>query len=106
MCLAMLLFGGGIFPPMIRLNCGWVETCIHQSRNANSLLRLLFALWSWMLVLFSVLLFGQGKVGTISNDFRMWLMIPNLIVISAILVLSPLAASALVKSPKNYSASG
>jgi hypothetical protein len=98
--LAMLLFGGGIFPPVIGIIGGLVGTRINgaltwwRGRRNSTLLRLLALLWPWTLVLFFVLLLGQWIVGAISNEFMTQLMVPNLILVLLLLVLAPLSALA------------
>jgi hypothetical protein len=92
--LAMLLFGGGIFPPLIGVIGGLVGIGIGKSRKADSPLRFLAALWPWTLILFFVLLLGQWIVGAVANDLMTQLMIPNLSLVLLLLVLTPLAAFA------------
>jgi hypothetical protein len=92
--LAMLLFGGGIFPPVIGFIGGLVGTRINKPRRADTPLGFLSVLWPWTLILFFILLFGQWIVGAISNEFMTQIMIPNLSLVLLLLVLSPLSAFA------------
>ena len=97
---AMLLLGGGIFPPLIGIIGGVVGTRIKAPLSwwrrhlTGTPLRVLAMLWPWTLVLFFVLLFGQWIVGALSNDFMTGLMVPNLVLVLALLILSPLSAFA------------
>ena len=54
---AMLLFGGGIFPPVIGIIGGLVGTRINKPRRADTPIRFLAVLWPWTLILFFVLPF-------------------------------------------------
>ncbi len=72
--LAMLLFGGGIFPPVIGIAGGAVGTRINtpiawwRKRFSGGAGRFLAALWPWTVIVFFVGLFGQFVVGYFFND--------------------------------------
>jgi hypothetical protein len=74
---ALLLVGGGLFPPVIGVIGGIVATRVHvppkerPEGRFNGLSRFLAALWPWSLVAFFVWVFGQFIIGYFSND---WLM--------------------------------
>jgi hypothetical protein len=88
--LGLLLFGGGIFPPLIGIIGGVTGTRINAGVNTQpgSVWRTLAKLWPWILVVFFVLLFGQFPIGFLNND-SMPLLIP--VVLLGLLVLSLLA---------------
>jgi hypothetical protein len=76
---ALLLVGGGLFPPLIGIVAGAVGTRINapQTRQPTRLSRFLAALWPWPLVAFFVWMLGQFVVGHFFNE---WLMASGLIV--------------------------
>lgn len=88
--LGLLLFGGGIFPPLIGIIGGVAGTRINTRLNKRpgSMWRTLAKLWPWTLVVFFVLLFGQFAIGYLNND-SMPLIIP--VVLLGLLVMSLLA---------------
>jgi len=92
--IAMLLLGGGIFPPLIGIIGGLTGTRINKPRRTDTPIHFLSVLWPWTLILFFVLLFGQWIVGAISNEFMTKIIIPNLLLVLALLILSPLSAFA------------
>jgi hypothetical protein len=71
----MLLFGGGIFPPLIGIVAGVAGTKINAPltrqpmRLCSSMLRFLAKLWPWPLVIFLVWIIGQWIVGYFFNEF-------------------------------------
>jgi hypothetical protein len=85
----LLLFGGGIFPPVIAMIGGLVANAIHtplrwwRSRLSNGVVQLLAVLWPWPLVVFmGWTLAGQWIVGHFFNDFMVqnaWL-VPLLVI--------------------------
>ena len=98
--LAMLLFGGGIFPPVIGMAGGAVGTRINtpiawwRKRFSGGAGRFLAALWPWTVIVLFVGLFGQFLVGHFFNDFLLrngWLI---LVLIPLVLVLTVLSAFA------------
>jgi hypothetical protein len=68
---ALLLFGGGLVPPVIGIVAGVIATKINAplTRQPGSVLRFLAGLWPWPLVAFFVWAFGQFAVGHFFNDF-------------------------------------
>ena len=71
--IALLLFGGGIFPPAIGVIAGVVATRINAplNRQPGRVLSFLARLWPWPLVAFFVWAFGQFLVGHYFNEFLM-----------------------------------
>ena len=90
--LGLLLFGGGIFPPVIGIIAGVVGTRIHTplKRQPGPVWRTLAKLWPWALVVFFVWLFGQFVIGHFFNEFLM----ENAVLIP-VLILGPLVLSIL-----------
>jgi len=78
--LGLLLFGGGIFPPLIGIIGGVAGTRINTRLNTQPgpMWRTLAKLWPWTLVVFFVLLFGQFPIGYFNNN-SMPLVIPVMI---------------------------
>jgi hypothetical protein len=68
---ALLLFGGGLVPPVIGIVAGVIATRINAplTRQPGSVLRFLARLWPWPLVAFFVWALGQFAVGHFFNDF-------------------------------------
>ncbi len=72
---ALLLFGGGIFPPLIGIIGGVTGTKINKpltrqpGQRSDNILRFLAKLWPWPLVILMVWLLGQFAVGHFFNDF-------------------------------------
>ncbi len=73
LCLGLLLFGGGMFPPVIGMVGGLVGTQINtpMKQQPGTIWKMLAALWPWILILYFVLLFSQFAVGYFFNDFVM-----------------------------------
>jgi hypothetical protein len=75
--IALLLTGGGIFPPVIGLVGGIVAASVNkpisrQLRGVRAKVSKVFAsLWSWTLVAFFVFLFGQFPAGYFFNDLML-----------------------------------
>jgi hypothetical protein len=96
LCVPLLLFGGGLFPPLIGLIAGALGTRIHKplnpkgSRLTGGLLRFLAALWPWALAVYVLWVLGQWIIGHFFND---WLLANGYIII--VMVLGSLALSAL-----------
>ncbi len=88
--IALLLVGGGLFPPVIGFVAGVVATRINVpvTRQPGRVLSLLARWWPWPLVAFFVWAFGQFAVGYFFNDLLMQssFLVPLLIV--GLLVLS------------------
>jgi hypothetical protein len=93
LCLGLLLFGGGIFPPVIGIVGGLVGTKINTpvKKRAGAGWRTLATLWPWTLILYFVFLFSQFVVGYFFND---WLMANGAAAIP-LLILGLLALSVL-----------
>jgi hypothetical protein len=68
---ALLLFGGGFFPPLIGMVGGAAGTQINRplSGRAGSVTRFAAKLWPWSLVILIVCLLAQIPVGYFFNDF-------------------------------------
>jgi hypothetical protein len=73
--IALLLVGGGLFPPLIGIIAGVAGTKINAPlarqpmHLSGSILRFLTKLWSWPLVIFLVWVFGQWIIGYFFNEF-------------------------------------
>jgi hypothetical protein len=87
----LLLFGGGLFPPLIGVIAGALGTRINKpldperSRLSGGLLQFLATLWPWALALYVVWVFGQWVIGYFFND---WLLANGYLIL--IMVLGPL----------------
>lgn len=98
--IALLLVGGGLFPPVIGIIAGWVATRINApltkqpARLSGKVLGFLAMLWPWPLVLFFAWAFGQFIVGYFFNEFLQsgGFLIPLLII--GLLILSILTGYA------------
>jgi len=88
--IALLLFGGGIFPPIIGLVGGAAGTQINKplTRQSGGITRFAAKLWPWPLVLLLVWLLGQFPVGYFFNDFLKSIMYFGLALILTMLPLS------------------
>ena len=88
----LLLFGGGIFPPLIGIIAGALGTRINKplnpegSRLSSGVLRFLAILWPWSLTLFVLWVLGQWVIGHFVND---WLLANGYLII--VMVLGTLA---------------
>ena len=94
---ALLLFGGGLFPPLIGILGGVAGLKIHKPlpvKRPNSMLRLAARLWPWPLVIFLVWIFGQFPVGYFFNDFLQSIMGFGVLLILAMLPASVYTAYA------------
>jgi hypothetical protein len=91
LCVPLLLFGGGIFPPIIGVIAGALGTRIHkplkprESRLTGGLVRFLAVLWPWALGIYAAWVLGQWVIGHFFND---WLLANGYLII--IMVLGPL----------------
>jgi MFS family permease len=91
LCVPLLLFGGGIFPPIIGVIAGALGTRIHkplkprESRLTSGLVRFLAVLWPWALGIYAAWVLGQWVIGHFFND---WLLANGYLII--IMVLGPL----------------
>jgi hypothetical protein len=92
----MLLFGGGIFPPLIGIVGGAVGINRGPARNRNRrtglFVRFLSGLWPWPLIVLAAWLLGQWLVGYFFNDFLMSSGFVFPILIVGLLLLSVLTA--------------
>jgi hypothetical protein len=111
--IALLLAGGGLFPPVIGAIAGVVGTRINAplTRRPGSVSRFLAKLWPWSLVAFFVWALGQFLVGRYLNELlqKSGFLSPLLIV--GLLVLSILTAYAsdiqtTTESPQAHSLGG
>jgi hypothetical protein len=94
---ALLLFGGGIFPPLIGLIGGMAGTRINKPlarKQSGSILRFTAKLWPWPLVIFLGWVFGQFIVGYFFNDFLQSIMCFGVLLILIMLPLSVYSAYA------------
>jgi hypothetical protein len=88
LCIPLLLFGGGFFPPLIGIIAGALGTRINKplnpeaSRLSGGLLRFLAVLWPWSLALYVMWVFGQWVIGHFFND---WLLANGYIIIVMVL---------------------
>jgi len=73
LCLGLLLFGGGIFPPLIGIIGGLIGTKINTplKNQPGPFWDLLARAWPWTVILFFVWLFSQFVVGYFFNEFVM-----------------------------------
>jgi len=87
---ALLLVGGGLFPPVIGLIAGVVATRINAplTRRPGRVLGFLAKVWPWPLVAFFVWVFGQFLVGYLFNEFLMQTGFLSPLLIVGLLVLS------------------
>jgi hypothetical protein len=88
--LALLLVGGGLFPPAIGFVAGVVATRINVpiTRQPGRVSSFLARLWPWPLVAFFVWAFGQILVGYYFNEFLMQTSFLSPLLIVGLLVLS------------------
>jgi hypothetical protein len=88
LCIPLLLFGGGIFPPLIGIIAGALGTRIHKplnpegSRLSGGLLRFLALLWPWSLALYVGWVWGQWVIGHFFNE---WLLANGYLIIVIVL---------------------
>jgi len=96
----MLLFGGGIFPPLIGIVAGAVGTRINRraafspNHRPGVIVRIISRLWPWTLIVLAGWLLGQWLVGYFFNDLLMASGFAAPILIIGLLVLSLLTAMA------------
>ena len=95
--IVLLLFGGGIFPPLIDIVGGIAGIKINKpigEKQPGSLTRFVAKLWPWPLVIFIGWVLGQWVVGYFFNAFLQQNMIYGLILILVTLPLSVYSAYA------------
>jgi hypothetical protein len=96
--IALLLFGGGIFPPLIGIVGGIAATRINApipAEQTNRWQRFAANLWPWPLVIFLVWIWGQWLVGYFFNDFLQRVMTFGILLILIMLPLSIVSANAI-----------
>jgi hypothetical protein len=88
--IALLLFGGGFFPPLISLIGGAAGTQINRpvTNKPASLTCFAAKLWPWPLVILVTWLLAQFPVGFFFNDFLTSIMAYGLVLILTMLPLS------------------
>lgn len=94
---ALLLFGGGLFPPLIGIGGGVAGMKINKpvdERQASRPVRGVAKLWPWPLVIFLVWIIGQWPAGYFFNDFMQKAMYFGLFLIFVTLPLSVYSAYA------------
>jgi hypothetical protein len=88
LCIPLLLFGGGLFPPLIGMIAGAMGTRINKplsaegSRLSGGLLWFLAAQWPWSLALYMLWVLGQFVIGHFFND---WLLANGYLIIVMVL---------------------
>ena len=98
--IALLLFGGGLFPPFIGTIAGVIGTRIHkplpwwQAHAESTFSRALAKLYPLAVIAYLVLVFGQIVVGHFFNEFLSKYMGINVLFILGLLLLSALSAFA------------
>jgi hypothetical protein len=94
--IALLLVGGGLFPPVIGIVAGVVGTRINvpPAQRTSRLSRFLAALWPWPLVAFFVWTFGQFVFGYFFNELLMRSGYVSPLMIVGLMVLSIVSAFA------------
>ena len=94
--IALLLVGGGLFPPVIGIVAGVVGTRINtpQVQRTSKLSRFLAALWPWPLVAFFLWTLGQFLIGHFFNAFLMRSGYVSPLMIVGLMVLSIVSAFA------------
>jgi hypothetical protein len=94
--IALLLFGGGFFPPIIGFVGGFAGTRIQKPiiGQPGGMTRFASKLWPWPLVIFVSWTLGQFPVGYFFNDFLKGIMYLSLLLILSSLPLSVYTAYA------------
>ena len=94
--IALLLSGGGFFPPVISLVGGLAGIKINKplSGQPGSITRLAARLWPWPLVIFLVWVLGQFPFGYFFNDLLKSIMCFGILLILTMLPLSVYTAYA------------
>lgn len=98
--IALLLFGGGLFPSFIGVIAGTIGTHIHkpltwwQAHAESALTHILAKLYPWAVIAYLAVVFGQIVVGYFFNDFLSRYMGVNVLLILALLLFSALSAFA------------
>jgi len=92
--MALLLFGGGLFPPMIGIVGGIAAMKINKPINGKRVIKKAAKLWPWLLVVFLIWIVGQWIVGYFFNRFMQKAMYFGLFLILSSLPLSLYSAYA------------
>jgi hypothetical protein len=98
--IGLLLFGGGLFPPLIGMIAGLTGTRINKpltwwrAHSTGSVSRLLVKLYPWALIAYLVLVYGQFITGYFFNEFLMSVMGINVLIFMGLLVTSVFSAFA------------
>lgn len=98
--IGLLLFGGGLFPPLIGTIAGLAGTRINEPLTwardhfKGGLSRGLAKLYPWALIAYLVLVFGQFVIGYFFNDWLMANMGTNVLFIMVLLLLAVISAFA------------
>jgi hypothetical protein len=87
---ALLAFGGGVFPPLLGIAGGVAGTQIHKplAGKPGAITRLAAKLWPWPLVILIVWLLGQFPLGYFFNDLLKSIIVWGLLLIVVSLPLS------------------
>lgn len=97
LCIALLLFGGGLFPPVIGIIGSCAAMQINKAlddKKQTGFLRFAAKLWPWPLVIFVSWVAGQWLIGYLFNDFLQSIMGVAAILILVMLPVSFIAAYA------------
>jgi hypothetical protein len=95
--IALLMFGGGLFPPLIGIVGGIAGLKINKSlgdKHPDKFLQFIARLWPWPLVIFMTWILGQWIVGYFFNDFMQQAMYYGVILILTMLPFSVITAYA------------
>jgi len=95
--IALLLFGGGIFPPVIGIVGGIAGIKINKpfgEKHPGNTSRFATRLWPWPLAIFIVWILGQWVVGYFFNNFLQQNMIYGVTLILTMMPLSVYSAYA------------
>jgi hypothetical protein len=97
LCIALLLVGGGLFPPVIGIIGSVAAMQIHkplEGKQQTVFLRITAKLWPWPLVIFVGWVAGQWLIGYFFNDFLQSIMGWAVIMILVMLPVSFITAYA------------
>jgi len=95
--IALLLFGGGLFPPLIGIVGGVTGVKLNKSltgKQPGAITRFAAKLWPWPLAIFLSWILGQWVLGYFFNDFMQQAMYFGLVLIFVTLPLSVYSAYA------------
>ncbi|MFL7890888.1 MAG: hypothetical protein AB8I56_02385 [Anaerolineales bacterium] len=94
---ALLLVGGGLFPPLIGIGGGIAGTRINRPisrKPPGQILDFSSKLWPWLLVIFLAWIWGQWIVGYFLNDYLQAVMVYGVVFILILLPMSVFSAYA------------